>query len=110
MFEPGKKELVSKHHAALVEALLVELPERFPEITPEEHAILSMSVDLLDYLYDYATGPTNEEFSALSEEEKKALPNKRRENRRNMTVSEYRDVLICYRGIELLCGRLVPKS
>jgi hypothetical protein len=58
---PGTK-LSSPHNAELVQPLL-ELRHRFGDtITPQERAILTMSVDLMDYMWDHATERRNEEY------------------------------------------------
>jgi hypothetical protein len=108
MFTPGNRSLISEQHAELVDELRALLG-RMNRITPEERAIVKMTVDLLDHLYEYATGPTNEEWEAMSAEERNAFVASRKQHPGTFTVAEFRDVLICSGGLELHDGRVAPR-
>jgi hypothetical protein len=110
MFWPGNKALVSLHNAELVDALL-ELRDRFGDkITLQERAILTVSVHLLDYIWNYAKASTNEEFWAMSREQQNAVHYERTESQGpGFTVDEFHDEVICAGGLELIEGRIVPK-
>jgi hypothetical protein len=99
MFIPGNKALVSPQNESLIAALL-EVRDRFGDnITPQERAILMMSVDLLDYMWDYANGPTNEEFWAMSEDHRNKLRYERRQPRGpGFTVEEFDEQILCSGG------------
>jgi hypothetical protein len=89
VFTPGNTALVSDQHAELVSGLR-SLLERMTRATPEERAILKMSIDLLEYLHDYATGI-------------------RRQTPPSFTIDEFIDQLICSGGLEVHDGRIVPR-
>jgi hypothetical protein len=108
MFTPGNRALVSEQQAELVEEVS-SLLTRMTHITPEERAIVKMTVDLLDHLYEYATGPTNEEWETMSKDERDVFLTSRKPQPGTFTVDEFQNVLICSGALELHDGHVAPR-
>ena len=112
MFEPGRKELISDQHADLL-AGLSRLNDELSRLTPEERAILKMSIDLVEYIKEYAAARTHEEWETMTDEQQKAYGEAQKRNLTArpawFTVDEFMDTLICAGGVLLHDGHVVPR-
>ena len=68
-----------------------------------------MAIDLLEYMHDYAMGPANGEWEAMTKKQQNAELARPDALPKTFTVDGFLNDLICSGGIELHEGRCAPK-